>query len=123
MRTFVALAALLALAAPAEAQPGRPCPHEVFPIGGQAVTVTVCAAPSGGGIAVSEVVKSSAGTVPHSATIQPLPGASVARTVDDIPLSALTLPYTLHLTLAYRVRDAQIAIEHALLLPGARPLK
>ncbi len=45
----------------------------------------------------------------------------VARAIDDVPLGRSVLPYTLHLTLAYR--DGQIAVEHALLLPGARPLK
>ena len=44
-----------------------------------------------------------------------------ARAVDDVSLTPLGLPYTMHLTLAYR--DAAVAVEHALLLPGAVPLK
>ena len=40
---------------------------------------------------------------------------------EDVSLAPLGLQYTLHLTLAYR--QAAVSIEHALLLPGAVPLK
>jgi hypothetical protein len=127
MRTFVALIALLAAGAvPAGAQPGQSaarCAHEAFPVGGQSVTVTVCAgAPdSGHTVAVAETFKGAAASFTHSASITVLSGASVSRGVDDVSLAPLGLQYTLHLTLAYR--DAAVLIEHALLLPGAVPLK
>src|SRR5579875_990719 len=125
MRTFQAalLGALLAAAPPAAGaqQPSPRCSHDVFPIGGQAVVVTACGAARNGTVAVSESVRGASSTVAHSTAMSLLAGASVARTVDDIPLQPLGLPYTLHLTLAYR--DGQMTVEHALLLPGARPLK
>jgi len=124
MRTFAAAVALLAATAvPAAAQPAQRCSHETFPVAGQAVTVTVCAgAPdSGHSVSVTETFKTAATSFARSASIEVLPGASASRTVDDVALAPLGLSYTLHLTLAYR--DAAVSIEHALLLPGAVPLK
>lgn len=127
MRAFPAAVALLAaavLAGPSSAaaqQPSPRCSHDVFPIGGQAVVVAACATAQNGTIAVSESVRGASGALTHATTMSLLAGASVARTVDDIPLQQLGLAYTLHLTLAYR--DGQMTVEHALLLPGARPLK
>ncbi len=124
MRTFAATVALLvASAAAAPAQPAQRCSHETFPVAGQPVTVTVCAgAPdSGKTVAVTETFKNAATSFSHSASIDVLPGASASRAVDDVGLTPLGLRYTLHLTLAYR--DAAVSIEHALLLPGAVPLK
>ena len=131
MRTFTAALALLAaglspLAAPvgpALAQPAQRCSHETFPVGGQPVTVTVCAgAPNGAKtVAVAETFKNAATSFSHSASIEVLPGAATSRAVDDVPLAPLGLQFTLHMTLAYR--EAGVVIEHALLLPGAVPLK
>ena len=124
MRTFAATVALLAASAVAAfAQPAQRCSHETFPVAGQAVTVTVCAgAPnSGKTVAVTETFKSATTSFSHAASIDVLAGASASRAVDDVALTPLGLPYTLHLTLAYR--DAAVSIEHALLLPGAVPLK
>ena len=127
MRSFVALVALLAVViAPAYAQPGQPasrCTHETFPIGGQPVNVTACAgAPdSGQTVAVAETFKTGTASFNHSGSIAVLPGASASRAVEDVALAPLGLQYTLHLTLAYR--EATVIIEHALLLPGAIPLK
>jgi len=124
MRTFVAALVLLAVSgAAASAQPAQRCAHDTFAVAGQPVTVTACAgAPdSGRTVAVSETFKGSVASFGHATSIEVLAGASASRTVDDVALTPLGLPYTLHLTLAYR--DAGIAIEHALLLPGAVPLK
>jgi hypothetical protein len=122
MRTFVALFSLLAAStAAATAQPAR-CSTDAFPIGGQSVSVTVCAAPAdGSSTALTETVKSGAKSFSHATSIDVLPGAAVSRSVDDLSLAPLGLAYTLHLTLAYRGSAA--SIEHALLLPGAVPLK
>lgn len=123
MRTFAALVALLAIAgaAPAAAQPER-CSHETFPVGGSSVAVSVCAAPPAGReVSVSETFSHGSQSFGRSATIEVLNGADVSRAVDDASLTQFGLPYTLHLTLAYK--GGSVVIEHALLLPGAVPLK
>jgi hypothetical protein len=123
MRSLVAILALLAASiAPALAQPASRCSHETFPVGGQSVAVTVCAgAPdSGKTVAVTETFKGAATSFNHTTSVDVLPGAT-SRSIDDVSLAPLGLQYTLHLTLAYR--DAAVTIEHALLLPGAVPLK
>ena len=123
MRTFVIAAALLiAGLAPAVAQPAQRCSTESFPVGGQAVAVTVCAgAPDGRAVPVAETFKTASGSFSHSTSIEVLPGAAVSRSVDDVALGPLGLNYTMHLTLAYAGGAARI--EHVLLLPGAIPLK
>jgi hypothetical protein len=124
MRTFVAALALFAASlAPALPQPAQRCSRDAFPVGGQSVTVTVCAgAPdSGKSVAVTETFKNAATSFSKTASIEVLAGASASRMVDDVSLAPLGLPFTLHLTLAYR--NAAVSVEHALLLPGAVPLK
>jgi hypothetical protein len=125
MRTFVAVLALLAAAsiAPALAQPAQRCSRDAFPVAGQSVAVTVCAgAPDGGKtVAVTETFKSGGGSFNHTTSIEVLPGAAASRAVDDVSLAPLGLNFTLHLTLVHR--EAAVAVEHALLLPGAVPLK
>jgi hypothetical protein len=124
MRTFIAVLALLAASvAPALTQPAPRCSHDAFPVAGQSVAVTVCAgAPDGGKtVAVTETFKNATATFNHATSIEVLPGAAVSRAVDDVSLAPLGLQYTLHLTLAHRA--AAVTIEHALLLPGAVPLK
>ncbi len=130
-RPSVAVLALLAATvsllaasiAPALAQPAQRCSRETFPVGGQPVVVTVCAgAPDGGKtVAVNETFKGANTSFNHSTSIEVLTGAAASRAVDDVSLAPLGLQYTLHMTLAYR--DAGVIIEHALLLPGAVPLK
>ncbi len=124
MRTSVAVLAILAASiAPALAQPAQRCSHETFAVGGQPVAVTVCAgAPNGGKtVSVSETFKSSTTSFNHATSIELLPGAAASRATDDVLLAPLGLQYTLHMTLVYR--EAGVIIEHALLLPGAVPLK
>ena len=117
------LAIVLASIAPALAQPAQRCSHETFPVGGQPVTVTVCAgAPdSGKTVAVTETFKNAASSFNHTTSIEVLKGAAASRATDDVSLAPLGLQFTLHMTLAYR--EAGVVIEHALLLPGAVPLK
>ena len=109
--------------APAAAQPAQRCSRETFPIAGQPVVVTVCAgAPNGGKtVAITETFKNAAASFNHTASIEVLPGAATSRATDDVSLAPLGLQFTLHMTLAYR--EAGVIIEHALLLPGAVPLK
>jgi hypothetical protein len=120
MRTFVLALGLVAVSAVAAgAQPVERCSHDIFAIGGQPVGVSVCG-PSNGLVAVTETVKGTS-TISHAATIQVLAGAAISRGVDDVALAPLGLSATLHLTLAYA--DGKVSVEHALLLPGAVPLK
>jgi hypothetical protein len=124
MRTFAAVLALFAASvAPALTQPAQRCSRDAFPVAGQSVAVTVCAgAPDGAKtVAVTETFKNATATFNHTTSIEVLPGAAVSRAVDDVSLAPLGLQYTLHLTLAHR--EAAVTIEHALLLPGAVPLK
>lgn len=124
MRTFVAVLALFAASiVPVLGQPAQRCSRDTFSVAGQAVSVTVCAgAPDGGKtVAVTETFKNAATSFNHTTSIEVLPGAAVSRAVDDVSLSPLGLQYTMHLTLAHR--EAAVTIEHALLLPGAVPLK
>ncbi len=124
MRTFVAVLALVtASIGPALAQPAQRCSHDTFSVAAQPVTVTVCAgAPDGAKtVAVTETFKNAATSFNHTTSIEVLRGAAASRAVDDVSLSPLGLQYTLHMTLAYR--EAAVTIEHALLLPGAVPLK
>ena len=119
-----AFAAVLVLTAAgaASAQPG-PCSKVVLTIEGTAVSSTICI--TGGSAAartiqVGETLVSAAGTVSHSTSFDLLPGG-VSRTVDDIPLDKLGSKRLLHVTLAFR--DGVVMLEHALLLPGATPVK
>jgi hypothetical protein len=123
MRTLAAALAFTVLScSAAAAQQGQRCTHESFPVGGQQVAITLCAgAPSGGTVAVSETFKGSSASFSRQTSIDVLPGAAVSRTIDDVALAPLGLAYTLHLTLAFR--DGTATVEHALLLPGAVPLK
>ena len=123
MRTFAALVALLAASvAPAAAQSPSHCSREAFPVSAGSVSVTVCAGPpQGRAVHVAEDFNHGSQAFSRTATIDVLPGADVSRAVDDASLTPFGLPYTLHLTLAYR--GGNVAIEHALLLPGAIPLK
>ena len=124
MRTFVAVLALfVASIAPALPQPASRCSRDVFSVAGSPVQVTVCAgAPDGAKtVAVTETFKNAAASFNDSTSVEVLTGAAVSRGVHDVSLAPLGLKYTLHLTLAYR--DAAVSVEHALLLPGAVPLK
>jgi hypothetical protein len=123
MRTFAAVLGLLASsAAPALAQNGAHCARETFDIQGKTVAVTACPGTADAhSVPVTETIKSGANSLTHNTEIQLLPGAGVSRGIDDISLTSLGVPGTLHLTLAYR--DGSVLIEHALLLPGATPLK
>jgi hypothetical protein len=124
MRSLVAVAVLFAVATGgAAAQPAaRGCSNDIFTVAGQQVSLTVCAgAVDGSAVAITETAKSGAKASSRAASIEILPGAATSRSVDDLSLEPIGLSYTLHLTLAYR--NGTATTEHALLLPGAVPLK
>jgi hypothetical protein len=115
-------AVLVASAGIAAAQSGDACTHDSFPVDGTPVAVTLCASPaSANAVAIAETLTRGSATFNRSLSVEVVRGASVTRTVDDVPLGALGSTKLLHLTIAYR--DGKAAIEHALLLPGAVVLK
>jgi len=118
-----AFAAVLVLTAAtaASAQSDR-CTKDVLRIEGAPVTATVCAPAGATGpkLAVTETLIGRAGTVSHTTSFDLL-AAGVSRTVDDIALDKLGSKRILHVTLAYR--EGIVTLEHALLLPGAIPVK
>jgi hypothetical protein len=77
--------------------------------------------PSAGRVTVTETFVRGAQHLSRPLTIDVVNGATVTRTVDDVPLADLGSAKQLHLTIAYRGGEA--TLEHALLLPGAVVLK
>ena len=112
---------VLTAATAASAQSDR-CTKDALTIEGASVTATICvpAGATGPKVAVTETLVGSAGTVSHTTSFELLP-VGVSRTVDDIVLEKLGSKRTLHVTLAYR--EGVVTLEHALLLPGAIPVK
>ncbi len=129
-RIALAGAVLLASRSPAL---GAACSTDNFDIDGNAVTVELCSAraplasprgkaPAGAGDEVRETLSVS-GRPPlvRSVRYEPATGDATARSLDDIPLAALGIAKTMHVTLA--VHGGSVRLEHALLVPGATPLK
>jgi hypothetical protein len=118
---FAALACVLP-AAPALAADAS-CSSDSFAVSGKTVAATVCAAaPADGAIAVSETYVAGGERTTKTLSVPFSSGEPVARGIDDVDLGALGIAgATLHVTIRYRAGRA--TIEHALLLPGAIPLK
>jgi hypothetical protein len=115
------LAALTFAVLPLCAAAAPECAHDTFTIGGTPVAVNACAAPARkGAVPVALALTGPKGSVQSNASIELIDGG-VSRAIDDVDLAGMGLGYTLHLTLAYR--GGAVTIEHALLLPGAVPLK
>lgn len=114
------------------AAPSSPCSSDTFSIDGTALTFLVCPAaqsvPAAGKPAPStsgelrETIGVK-GRLPLTRVVryERLANEETARTLDDVPLAALGIELTMHVTLAIRGGDARL--EHALLVPGAIPLK
>jgi hypothetical protein len=113
--------AFLAAGATALAQ-GENCTHDSLAVDGTPIAATFCVAgPAAAHVMVTETFVRGAQRLTRPLTIDVVHGASVTRTVDDVPLTDLGSSKQLHLTLAYRGGEA--VLEHALLLPGALVLK
>lgn len=98
------------------------CSHDALTIDGTPVTVVLCATRSDAKtVSVSETFTSKSATLAHATTIDVLPGEESSRGIDDVPLAQLAIAKTIHITMHYKA--GAIALEHALLLPGAVPLK
>jgi hypothetical protein len=115
-------AALAATSGFASAQPADRCSRESFPVDGTPLSISVCAPTDARSpVAIAETLARGSASFERTLTVDVVPGASVARAVDEIPLDQLGVAKRLHLTIAYRAGRA--TIEHALLLPGAVVLK
>ncbi len=101
------------------------CTTSTLPIDGTEVTATFCTAPArvavGGTATVTETFRAGEKSVNSSIDIPVAASDGVSRGIDDIKLDPLGLKRSLHVTVAYRAGRA--TLEHALLLPGAIPLK
>jgi hypothetical protein len=101
------------------------CSSDAFSIDGSNLVVSLCAPPEKRGKSTAGVTEtlSVKGQPPYirDLTLDLLPGADSARTIDDVPLEKLGLARTLHLTIGYKNGAARL--EHALLVPGAIALK
>ncbi len=100
------------------------CSTDAVTIDATPVTITLCATKSAPQtVTVSETFASKSATMNHATTIDVLPGETSSRGIDDVPLAQLALANakSLHITMHYKA--GTITLEHALLSPGAVPLK
>jgi hypothetical protein len=94
----------------------------VLKIDGAPVTVGLCASKTDAKtIAVAETFTSKSTSFAHATTIDVFPGEESSRGIDDVSLEPLGIAKHLHISM--HVKAGTIALEHALLLPGAVPLK
>ena len=105
------------------------CSHDTLSVDGTAVNVQICAtepskpAPSGktASLPVTETLSTKDQSFTRTTTLDFLGGEELSRTIDNVPLAKLGIPKTLHLTLAHKA--GSLALEHALLIPGAVTLE
>jgi hypothetical protein len=136
------LVAVRATPPPAEAAGAVNCTSDVFTIDGRAVTVSLCSpaeealaprrregraareareTPEPRRLALRETFSSGGESFSRSLPVEFVDGTELSRTIDDIPLDKLGIAKTLHLTIGYR--PGTVRLEHALLVPGAIPLR
>jgi hypothetical protein len=127
--SFAFAALVFTVVASAAAQsPG--CSRETLVVDAAPVLVVLCALPAPTPsaeaavvlIPVSETLSTKASVFARTVELQFLAGSEVSRSIDDVPLARLGFgAESLHITVA-RTPGA-LRLEHALLLPGAIPLK
>ncbi|MGH7709491.1 MAG: hypothetical protein ACREM6_16490 [Vulcanimicrobiaceae bacterium] len=130
IRHFSSLVAGLVLSA---AAPGgasaADCSHDSFKIDGRPVTVDLCvvaapAARASGGpstVEIQQTFASADSSFSSRAQLELLAGADSARSIEDVALAKLGINRMLHLTIGYA--KGHVRLDHALLVPGAVPLK
>jgi hypothetical protein len=105
------------------------CSRDTLTVDGTPVTVGICAtepaksAASGktAVLPVTETVSTKDQSFERTTTLEFLSGDELSRTIDNVPLAKLGIQKTLHLTIAHK--PGSLVLEHALLIPGAVPLK
>jgi hypothetical protein len=122
---FAASLFAVSLSAGAESQL---CAKQTLLVDATAVSIRLCAPPAvvgeGGVIHVplTENIATKAAVFERTVDLEFLAGNEVSRSIDDVPLARLGFgKEALHLTIARTPQS--IVLEHALLLPGAVPLK
>jgi hypothetical protein len=104
------------------------CAKQTLVIDGTPVNIQLCAPTAlvgDGGVIhvpVSESLSTKASAFARTVDLEFLAGDEISRSIDDVPLARLGFgKEALHVTIARTPNS--IALEHALLLPGAIPLK
>jgi hypothetical protein len=98
------------------------CSQDVLKIDGVPVAVGLCAIKRDPkSIAVTETFTTKTQSFAHETTIDVLLSEESSRGIDDVSLEPLGIAKHLHITM--HVKAGTIVLEHALLLPGAVPLK
>ena len=72
-------------------------------------------------VIVDETFATGSTTFTQRSTLGFVAAAGEAQTIDDVSLEHIGLAYTLHQTLTYA--QGEVRLKHALLLPGAVPVK
>jgi hypothetical protein len=126
-----ALVLVVALAGrPVAAQP-EGCSQETLRVDEVPLEVTLCVPARSEGrnrvesasvnVSVTERFAARGESFSRVVPLEFMAGAPSSRTMDDIPLGKLGIDRTLHVTIVYKPGHAHL--EHAMLLPGAVPLK
>jgi hypothetical protein len=113
---------------PATAATPGPCSHDTLAVEGAPLTITLCAEPHGPPkpdapltVTTVESFATPRASFTRTAQLQFSAGDQASRTIDNVALLPLGIGKTLHMALRYQSGD--VRLEHALLLPGAVPLK
>ena len=131
LRALLTVMLALAWSGSAAAQTAN-CSRDTLTIDGTPVDVTLCVPPPETGrkgkgegrpvsIQVSETFSAGGTSFTRSTALDFLERRETSRTIDDVPLQKLGISKSLHLTIGYRA--GSVLLEHALLIPGAVPLK
>jgi len=83
--------------------------------------VFTAALPTAKTVNVRESLSAGGNATSHGITFDLVPVAEASRTIDVVDISGLVAARTLHPTRRYHA--VKVTLEHALLLPGAIPLR
>lgn len=110
------------------AAPAPNCTHETLNVKNTPVRITYCAPPARADpsgrtvvLALRETFSSSKGAFSQTSNLEFLAGDEPTRVIEDVALDRVGIEGTLHLTLV--LRRGTVAIEGAILTPGAITLK
>ena len=126
-RPLILLFGIALSLAPAFAGAQERCSRETLSVRGVPVTIGYCAAakaapPAGAlAVAVEGTYSAPGGSFSRTSVMRFITGEGPSRVLENVPLGALGLKGTLHLTLVFS--GGLIHIESALLTPGAITIK
>ena len=117
------VAAALLMAPPVLA--ATPCSSDQFPVDGHQVTVQLCTVGDppahGAAMPVQATISGNHQAITQIVDLHLLGTTGTAHAIDDVSLEPLGIHRLVHLTIGYNQGRAHL--EHALLVPGAIPLK